>query len=50
MFGAKNIQCMAGPPIIGLDLLTGLEEVTEDLVENNNVSEASSWAGTLYPH
>ena len=36
--------------VIGLDSLTRLEEITKDLVENNNVSEASNWVGTLYPY
>ena len=31
--------------VISLNSLTGLEEVTEHLNENNNVSEASSWVG-----
>ena len=36
--------------VISLDSLTRLKEVTEDLVKNNNVSEASSWVGTLDPY
>ena len=44
LVGGTNIA------VIGLDSLAGLEEVTEDLVENNNVSEASSWVGTLDPY
>ncbi len=48
--GAFNLVGGANVAVVGFDALAGLEEVTQDLVEDLDVVEGAGGVGALYPN